>query len=84
MKNSLWLRRIVLGLACLPLATISVLHTMGRTDDFGILGEWYVMLPLAAAGFLAWTLIEKAWIRVDEASAEVAASPGATAADHQG
>jgi len=84
MKNNLWLRRLVLGLACLPLAAISVLHTMGRTDEFGTLGEWYVMVPLAVAGLLAWALVEKAWNRVDEASAAVTASPGATAADPQG
>ncbi|MCY1145414.1 hypothetical protein OWR29_46060 [Actinoplanes sp. Pm04-4] len=67
MNKRLWLRRVVLGLACLPLAAVSVLHTMGRTDDFGVLGEWYVMLPLTLAGVLAWTLVEKAWTKVDEA-----------------
>jgi len=43
-----------------------------------------VMAPLAGAGLLAWALVEKAWNRVDEASAAVTASRGATAADPQG
>ncbi|WP_250031030.1 hypothetical protein [Paractinoplanes maris] len=55
-----WLRRTVLGVACLPLAVIGVLHKMGRSDDFGVLGEWYVMVPLTVAGVFAWLLMEKA------------------------
>ncbi|MBM2614604.1 hypothetical protein JIG36_03425 [Actinoplanes sp. LDG1-06] len=55
-----WIRRLMIALACAPLAVISILHTMGRTGDFGLLGKWYVMVPLAVAGFFAWTLVEKA------------------------
>lgn len=66
-----WLRALVIAVACAPLAVISILHTMGRTGDFGVLGRWYVMVPLAVAGFFAWDLIEKAiaWsLRRSEAS----------------
>ncbi|MBL7259730.1 hypothetical protein [Paractinoplanes lichenicola] len=58
--QNMWIRRVVIGLACLPLAAVSILHTMGRTGDFGVLGKWYVMVPLTVAGLLAWSLIEKA------------------------
>ncbi|MBB2944549.1 hypothetical protein FB565_004278 [Actinoplanes lutulentus] len=59
-NKRVWLRYLVIAISCAPLAVISVVHTMGRTDDFGILGDWYVMVPLTVAAFLAWTLIEKA------------------------
>ncbi|WP_436532963.1 hypothetical protein [Actinoplanes sp. HUAS TT8] len=55
-----WLRRLVIAVSCAPLAAVSVLHTMGRSGDFGVLGRWYVLLGLAVAGFFAWDLIEKA------------------------
>ena len=55
-----WIRRIVVGVSLAPLAAISVLHTMGRSDDFGALGRWYVMVPLTVAALLAWGLVEKA------------------------
>ncbi|MEV6345564.1 hypothetical protein [Actinoplanes sp. NPDC051851] len=55
-----WLRPLIIGVSCAPLAAITVLHTMGRSGDFGLLGKWYVMVPLAVAGYFAWTLIEKA------------------------
>jgi hypothetical protein len=58
-----WRRRIVIAIACLPLATAGVLHKMGRSGDFGILGRWYVMAALTAAGVLAWLLLEKAIAR---------------------
>jgi len=38
--NRVWLRRLVIAAACLPLAAASVLHTMGRSGDFGLLGKW--------------------------------------------
>lgn len=55
-----WWRRAVIGLACVPFALFSLVHTMGRSDDYGVLGEWYVMIPLALAIWAAWALIEKA------------------------
>lgn len=58
--RKLWLRRLVIAVSCLPLAAVSILHTMGRTDDFGVLGKWYVMVPLTLAGIAAWSLVEKA------------------------
>ncbi|MBU2664747.1 hypothetical protein KOI35_14685 [Actinoplanes bogorensis] len=59
-KTRTWIRRLVIGLACTPLAAIGVVHAMGRSGDFGVLGKWWVMVPLAVAGILAWELIEKA------------------------
>ncbi|GAB2621672.1 hypothetical protein Aab01nite_77450 [Paractinoplanes abujensis] len=58
MQNG-WIRRVVIGLACLPVAAVSILHTMGRTGDFGVLGKWYVMLPLTLLGVLGWLLLER-------------------------
>ncbi|WP_430786322.1 hypothetical protein [Actinoplanes sp. G11-F43] len=55
----IWLRRVAVGLACVPFALFSLVHTMGRSGDFGVLGEWYVMTPLTIATLLAWGLIEK-------------------------
>jgi hypothetical protein len=57
--QNVWIRRVVIGLACLPVAAVSILHTMGRSGDFGVLGKWYVMLPLTLLGVLAWLLLEK-------------------------
>ncbi|GAA2593280.1 hypothetical protein GCM10010435_85310 [Winogradskya consettensis] len=56
----IWLRRLVIAVSCAPLAALSVLHTMGRSEDFGVLGRWYVMVPLAVGCYFAWNLIEKA------------------------
>lgn len=58
--NRVWLRRLVIAAACLPLAEASVLHTMGRSGDFGLLGKWYVMGGLTVVLILGWELIEKA------------------------
>lgn len=58
--STVWLRRLVIAVSCAPLAVVSVLHTMGRSGDFGVLGRWYVLLSLAVAGFFAWDLIERA------------------------
>lgn len=58
-RKHTWLRYLAIGASCAPLAVLSVLHTMGRTDHFGVLGKWYVLTPLAIASFFAWTLIEK-------------------------
>ncbi|WP_433825802.1 hypothetical protein ACQP2E_27280 [Actinoplanes sp. CA-015351] len=55
-----WFRYLVIVISCAPLAVISMVHTMGRTDDFGILGDWYIMVPLSVAAFFAWPLVEKA------------------------
>ena len=55
-----WIRPVVIGLACLPLALVTIVHKMGRSGDFGLLGEWYVMVPLTLLGVLAWLLVEKA------------------------
>ncbi|KUL29417.1 hypothetical protein [Actinoplanes awajinensis] len=59
-RTRIWLRRLAIAAACGPLALVSVLHTMGRTGDFGVLGEWYVLVPLTVAGLFAWGLIERA------------------------
>lgn len=56
----IWLRRLVIAVACAPLALVSVLHTMGRSGDFGALGRWYVLVPLTVAGLFAWDLVERA------------------------
>ncbi|WP_127502567.1 hypothetical protein [Actinoplanes solisilvae] len=56
----IWLRRLVIAASCLPLAAVTILHRMGRADEYGLLGEWYVMVPLTVAGVLGWMLIEKA------------------------
>ncbi|BCY11484.1 hypothetical protein [Actinoplanes sp. L3-i22] len=56
----MWVRRVVIGVSCAPLVLVSVLHTMGRSGDFGVLGRWYVLTGLAVAGFLAWGLVERA------------------------
>ncbi|MFG1604835.1 hypothetical protein [Actinoplanes sp. NPDC049265] len=58
-----WRRRIIIGVACLPVMTAGVLHKMGRSGDFGILGRWYAMAALTALGVLAWFLLEKAIAR---------------------
>jgi hypothetical protein len=67
-NKSRWLRRLVLGVSLLPVAVLSTLHTMGRTEDFGVLGEWYVMLPLTLACVAGWLVVEKAagWATRDE------------------
>jgi hypothetical protein len=36
-------RRLVIAADCLPLATASVLHAMGRSGGFGLLREWSIM-----------------------------------------
>lgn len=58
MRN-MWIRRVVIGLACLPIVVVTIVHTMGRSGDFGPLGEWYVMIPLTLLGVLALMLVEK-------------------------
>ncbi|GID32814.1 hypothetical protein [Paractinoplanes brasiliensis] len=58
MRN-IWIRRILIGLSCLPVAVVTILHKMGLSGDYGVLGEWYVMLPLTALGVLALILVEK-------------------------
>ncbi|GIF22862.1 hypothetical protein Ate02nite_55920 [Paractinoplanes tereljensis] len=58
-QTPVWLRRVLIGASCVPLAMLSVLHTMGRSEDFGVLGKWYVMVPLTVASLFAWGLIEK-------------------------
>ncbi|GAA2630248.1 hypothetical protein Adu01nite_41540 [Paractinoplanes durhamensis] len=66
----------MVGVACAPFAAIGFLHALGRSGDFGVLGKWYVMVPLAVAGFFAWHLIEKAasWATRRTASATEPAS----------
>jgi hypothetical protein len=59
-SKRVWLRRLTMGAACVPLAVVGILHKMGRSDDFGVLGKWYVMIPLTIAGVFAWLLVEKA------------------------
>lgn len=54
------LRYGAIGVAVLLWAGFSLLHTMGRSDDFGVMGEWYVMTPLTIGVIAAWWLIEKA------------------------
>jgi len=65
-----WVRRIVIGIACLPVAVLTVMHAMGRSGDFGALGRWYVMVPLTIACFLAWMFVEKTVERVVPTSSE--------------
>ncbi|GAA1594236.1 hypothetical protein [Actinoplanes couchii] len=52
-------RYVAIGVAVLLFAGFSLLHTMGRSDDFGVMGEWYVMTPLAIGVIGAWWLIER-------------------------
>ena len=59
-RSRVWLRRLGIGVACAPLAVIGILHKMGRSGDFGVLGEWYVLVPLTLAALLAWHVIERA------------------------
>ncbi|GAA2888553.1 hypothetical protein Acy02nite_70390 [Actinoplanes cyaneus] len=59
-RTRTWIRRMVIAAACAPLSVITVLHTMGRSGDFGVLGRWYVVLPLTLLGVFAWALVEKA------------------------
>ncbi|SDS46134.1 hypothetical protein [Actinoplanes derwentensis] len=61
----MWMRYVLVVIAGLPLAVVSLLHTMGRTDDFGVLGEWYVMLPLTLAAVCGWLFVEKVIDRVN-------------------
>ncbi|MFI5935864.1 hypothetical protein [Actinoplanes sp. NPDC051494] len=72
-----WARRFAIGVACVPVAVLSVLHSMGRSADFGVLGRWYVMIPLTIAAVLAWQLVEKTVERVVPAGppADSAADP---------
>jgi hypothetical protein len=53
------LRRVGLVISLLPVAVLSTLHTMGRTGDFGVLGRWWVMVPLTLACVGAFALVEK-------------------------
>lgn len=65
-----WRRRVLLAVACLPLAAASVLHTMGRSGDFGLLGRWYVLTGLTVVSLLAWLLLEKTIARTVPAAPE--------------
>ncbi|GLY04472.1 MULTISPECIES: hypothetical protein [Actinoplanes] len=55
-----WLRRLVIAVSCIPFAAAGFLAAVGRSGDHGVLGEWYVLVPLAIVGFFSWDLIEKA------------------------
>ncbi|HWS37649.1 MAG TPA: hypothetical protein VN408_33590 [Actinoplanes sp.] len=55
-------RYLAIGIALALSGGLTLVHAMGRSDDYGVLGEWYVMTPVTVGVLLAGWLVEKAFL----------------------